>query len=120
MASGGKLDKVYADMAGLREMMEASPHFKMMVETPGIDPESKVKALEAVCKKAGTEAAVVNFLKVLVENKRIAKLCRIVDLFEAAAGPPHASVFRRPGALPILKNMFGLVCVVARCAPAAA
>merc|ERR1719401_2552208 len=69
-------------MAGLRSMMEESKDFKLLVETPGVDPESKVSALESVCKKAGSDAAVVNFLKVLIENKRIHMLGRIVDLFE--------------------------------------
>jgi len=82
MASGGKLDKVYGDMAGLSAMMQESKDFKLLVETPGIDPESKVAALESICKKAGADGAVVNFLKVLVENKRIHMLQRIVDLFE--------------------------------------
>merc|ERR1719330_541969 len=82
MASDGKLDKVYGDMAGLREMMESSPDFKLLIETPGIDPESKVVALESVCSKAGSDGAVVNFLKVLVENKRINMLARVIDLFE--------------------------------------
>merc|ERR1719401_2351953 len=82
MASGGKLDKVYQDMSGLRSMMEESKDFKLLVETPGIDPESKVAGLESVCKKAGADGAVLNFLKVLVENKRIYMLLRVVDLFE--------------------------------------
>merc|ERR1712083_210564 len=46
------------------------------------DPESKVTALETVCSKAGADASVVNFLKVLVENKRITMLARVIDLFE--------------------------------------
>merc|ERR1719226_248891 len=82
MASGGKLDKVYGDMVGLREMMQASNDFKLLIETPGIDPENKVTALESVCSKAGADASVVNFLKVLVENKRITMLARVIDLFE--------------------------------------
>merc|ERR1712151_916225 len=56
--------------------------FKLMIETPGVDPDTKVATLEAVCKKAGADGAVVNFLKVLVENKRIHMLQRVVDLFE--------------------------------------
>merc|ERR1712051_1169639 len=82
MASGGKLDKVYGDMVGLREMMQASTDFKLLIETPGVDPESKVLALESVCSKAGADGAIVNFLKVLVENKRINMLARVIDLFE--------------------------------------
>eukprot|EP00933_Yihiella_yeosuensis_P005628 TRINITY_DN110175_c0_g1_i1.p1 TRINITY_DN110175_c0_g1~~TRINITY_DN110175_c0_g1_i1.p1 ORF type:complete len:232 (-),score=63.05 TRINITY_DN110175_c0_g1_i1:112-807(-) len=82
MASSGKLDKVYNDMVNLRTMMDESKEFKLAVETPGIDPESKVAAFEAVCKKAGTEQSVVNFLKVLVENKRAHLLAKMIDLFE--------------------------------------
>jgi len=82
MASSGRLDKVYNDLVSIRSMMEESKEFKLAVETPGIDPESKVAAFEAICQKAGTDAAVVNFLKVLVENKRAHLLGRMVDLFE--------------------------------------
>jgi len=82
MASSGRLDKVYGDMVGLREMMAASTDFKLFIETPGVDPRSKVSALESICSKAGTDGAVVNFLKVLVENRRIAMLGRVIDLFE--------------------------------------
>merc|ERR1712217_701253 len=63
-------------------MGKESQEFKLMVETPGIDPASKVAAFESICKAAGTDEAVVNFLKVLVENKRIHKLPRMIDLFE--------------------------------------
>lgn len=82
MASSGRLDKVYNDLVSIRSMMEESKEFKLAVETPGIAPESKVAAFEAICQKAGTDAAVVNFLKVLVENKRAHLLRRMVDLFE--------------------------------------
>merc|ERR1719343_455291 len=50
MASSDRLDKVYGDLSVLREMMQESKEFKLMVETPGIDPDSKVGALEQVCK----------------------------------------------------------------------
>merc|ERR1719189_1312966 len=82
MASSDRLDKVYGDLSVLREMMQESKEFKLLVETPGIDPDSKVGALEQVCKTAGTDEAVVNFLKVLIENKRLYLLQRMVDLFE--------------------------------------
>merc|ERR1719502_245740 len=63
-------------------MMNESPDFKLMVETPGIDPESKITAMEAVCKSVGTDPAVINFLKVLIENKRMYLLKRMIDLYE--------------------------------------
>merc|ERR1712110_917467 len=62
--------------------MKESQEFKTVVEMPGINPESKVKALEQICQKAGMDGAVLNFLKVLVENKRMHKLEKMIDLFE--------------------------------------
>merc|ERR1712137_172430 len=53
-----------------------------MVETPGIQPDAKVSAITAICSKVGADAATVNFLKVLVENKRMHLLAKMIDLFE--------------------------------------
>ncbi|CAE8729062.1 unnamed protein product, partial [Polarella glacialis] len=82
MASSGRLDKVYSDMIELRSMMQESKEFKTLVETPGIDPAQKMSGLEAVCKKVGIDDAVINFLKVLIENKRMKNLSKMIDLFE--------------------------------------
>ncbi|CAJ1336700.1 unnamed protein product [Effrenium voratum] len=82
MASSSKLDKVYTDLTALRTMMQESQEFKLVIETPGIQPESKVMAFEAVCSKGGIDGSVVNFMKVLVENKRAHLLSRMIDIFE--------------------------------------
>mmetsp|Transcript_72127 Transcript_72127/g.211330 ORF Transcript_72127/g.211330 Transcript_72127/m.211330 type:complete len:230 (+) Transcript_72127:43-732(+) len=82
MASADRLDKVYGDLSSLRNMMQESKEFKLMVETPGIDPESKVAVFESICTKASIDASVLNFLKVLIENKRMHLLNRMIDLFE--------------------------------------
>mmetsp|Transcript_14786 Transcript_14786/g.16081 ORF Transcript_14786/g.16081 Transcript_14786/m.16081 type:complete len:182 (-) Transcript_14786:28-573(-) len=82
MASKDKLDKVYGDLTALRTMMAESQELKLAIETPGIEPESKVGAFEAICSKASMDGAVVNFLKVLVENKRAHLLSRMIDIFE--------------------------------------
>merc|ERR550537_98273 len=42
MATSDRLDKIYGDLAALRGMMAESQDMKLLVETPGIDPESKV------------------------------------------------------------------------------
>merc|ERR1711953_364310 len=66
----------------LKAMMAESKEFKLMVETPGIQPDAKVSAITAICGKIGADAATVNFLKVLVENKRMHLLAKMIDLFE--------------------------------------
>jgi F-type H+-transporting ATPase subunit delta len=83
MATSDRIEKVYSDLSTLRTMMKESKELKLVVETPGIDPASKTAAFESICKAAGTDEAVVNFLKVLVENKRIKKLPRMIDLYES-------------------------------------
>jgi len=82
MASSDRLDKVYEDLTGLRDMMQESNEFRLLVETPGIAPDSKTKALEAICSQTGADQAVVNFLKVLIENKRMHKMAKMIQLFE--------------------------------------
>eukprot|EP00927_Polykrikos_kofoidii_P062318 TRINITY_DN57123_c0_g1_i1.p1 TRINITY_DN57123_c0_g1~~TRINITY_DN57123_c0_g1_i1.p1 ORF type:complete len:219 (+),score=51.46 TRINITY_DN57123_c0_g1_i1:46-702(+) len=83
MASSDRLETIYADLVNLRTMMNESVDFKLMIETPGISPEMKVAALNDVCDAAATDVAVVNFLKVLVENKRSHLLSKMIDMFEA-------------------------------------
>mmetsp|Transcript_12236 Transcript_12236/g.22640 ORF Transcript_12236/g.22640 Transcript_12236/m.22640 type:complete len:232 (+) Transcript_12236:72-767(+) len=82
MATSSNLDKVYGDLSALRSMMKESAEFKLMIETPGIEPDTKVGALGEVCKKVGADPAVMNFLKVLVENKRMHLFGRVIDLYE--------------------------------------
>eukprot|EP00811_Abedinium_folium_P013916 NODE_22951_length_687_cov_3.989286.p1 GENE.NODE_22951_length_687_cov_3.989286~~NODE_22951_length_687_cov_3.989286.p1 ORF type:complete len:190 (+),score=90.32 NODE_22951_length_687_cov_3.989286:68-571(+) len=82
MASQENLDGVYDDLVGIRRLMSKSADFKVMVESPGIDPESKSAALGAICDKIDANESVVNFFKVLVENKRLYLLGRMIDLFE--------------------------------------
>jgi len=83
MATNDRMGKVYNDLVSIRAMMEESPEFKLMIETPGIDPESKVNALEDICGQADLDSAVMNFMKVLVENKRMYLLVRMIDMYEA-------------------------------------
>merc|ERR1719331_645058 len=52
VATSDKLDKVYTDLSGLKAMMETSKEFKLMVETPGIQPEAKVLAITDIAAKA--------------------------------------------------------------------
>ncbi|CAE8654945.1 unnamed protein product [Polarella glacialis] len=82
MASNDRLDKVYADLIIVRTMMEESKEFKLVVETPGIDPVSKAAVFDAVCKKAGLDDAVLNFMKVLIENRRAKLLLKMINIFE--------------------------------------
>jgi len=82
MATSDRLGQVYDDLAAIRTMMEESSDFKLMVETPGIDPESKLNALGDISSQANLDPAVMNFLKVLIENRRMHLLVRMIDMYE--------------------------------------
>jgi len=82
MASHKKLDKVQTDLQAINKLLDSSPDFKLMVESPGIQPEERTDALVEMTKILKTDESVVNFLKVLVENKRLHLLERMIDVFE--------------------------------------
>merc|ERR1712232_265782 len=65
-----------------RDKIGETPQFKLLIETPGISGDVKIKALDAVYKKTGADPAILNFMKVLIENKRLGKLSRMIDLYE--------------------------------------
>lgn len=82
MASEGRMEQVYGDLIGIRSMMDESADFKLMIQSPSIDPAQKGAVFEKVCAQAGADSTVSNFLKVLVENKRLAMLPRMIELYE--------------------------------------
>ncbi|CAE7229065.1 atpH [Symbiodinium pilosum] len=55
--------------------------FEWAIQKSGIEPESKAAAFEAVCSNA-IDTSALNFLKVLVENKRTHLPPRMMDIFE--------------------------------------
>lgn len=82
-ASATKLDKVMDDLAQLRSFMTESSDFKLFIETPGVTQDDKVKVLENLATKIKLDDTTVNFLKVLIENKRIGLLLKAIDSYEA-------------------------------------
>merc|ERR1719420_1809271 len=82
-ASTTKMDKIMDDLAQLRTFMTTSSDFKLFIETPGVTQDDKVKVLEGLAAKIKLDDTTINFLKVLIENKRIGLLLKAIDSFEA-------------------------------------
>merc|ERR1719343_343387 len=57
MATSDRSEKVYQDLAGIRDMMKESPQFKLMIDTPGIEGDVKIKALDAIVQKTKADPA---------------------------------------------------------------
>lgn len=81
-AAKANLDKVYGELTQIRSFINESQEFKLFVETPGVQPEQKNAVLDAITAKYGYSPVTGNFLKVLVENRRINRLEKMIDSFE--------------------------------------
>eukprot|EP00922_Rhytidocystis_sp_ex-Travisia-forbesii_P019348 GHVS01028668.1.p1 GENE.GHVS01028668.1~~GHVS01028668.1.p1 ORF type:complete len:294 (+),score=71.86 GHVS01028668.1:50-883(+) len=77
------LDKVFADLDMLRCLLSECPQFRLFIETPGITAAQKLTVISDMKDKHGLHEVTVNFLKVLLENRRLSQLDKMVNSFEA-------------------------------------
>lgn len=78
----GKLEKVYADVDAIRKFAVSDSSFKLFLESPGIKRDQKQNVVDDICKATKADDLTKNFLSLLIENKRLASLEKIVDIFE--------------------------------------
>jgi ATP synthase F1 delta subunit len=78
------LDQVYSDLGTLRTLLTTDDKFKFLVESPGIQQRERQAAFADICAKLKADKITGNFLNLLIENKRLNELKKIVDAFEAA------------------------------------
>jgi F-type H+-transporting ATPase subunit delta len=68
---GGAIDAVAADLNRFQAMIDESGDLKRLVLSPVFTAEDQVKAISAIGEKAGFNALVLNFLKVVASNRRL-------------------------------------------------
>lgn len=66
-----KLDKIEADMKDLGAMLEASSDLRDMIADPRIGKAAQSKIITDLAAKAKLQDITVNFLNVLIENRRL-------------------------------------------------
>ncbi len=67
----GTSDAVAADLNRFQAMIDESDDLKRLVQSPVFTAEDQVKAISAIGEKAGFNALVLNFLKVVAGNRRL-------------------------------------------------
>ena len=67
-------------MKSIREMVGDSKEFQTFVYTPGIAADEKMAAVTQISKKMSPMSQ--NFLMLLVENKRLDLVSKMIDSFE--------------------------------------
>jgi F-type H+-transporting ATPase subunit delta len=67
----GTIDAVAADLNRFQAMIDDSSDLKRLVQSPVFTAEDQVNAISAIAQKAGLNALVLNFLKVVASNRRL-------------------------------------------------
>lgn len=67
----GAIDAVSADLGRFQAMIDESVDLKRLVASPVFSAEDQLKAIVALCEKAGISGLVANFLKVVTSNRRL-------------------------------------------------
>jgi ATP synthase F1 delta subunit len=78
----GRLENIYTDLDSIRKLATSDASFKLFLETPGIKGDQKQNVIEDICKATKADDLTKNFLSLLIENKRIGDLAKVVDTFE--------------------------------------
>ncbi len=77
------LDKVEKDFSELEAMVTGSDDFKHLIRSPLIGSEKQITAIEAVASQAKFHDLTKNFLRVLVQNRRLSILEGAFATFKA-------------------------------------
>lgn len=76
------LEDVWSDIESLRDCMKESKDFKQFLESPGISIMEKVGFVQSMATKFHLNETTTNFLNLLLENRRLSFLRKIIDSFE--------------------------------------
>lgn len=78
----GNMDKVFDDLSHLRACFEESSDFKLFIQSPAIQPADKEKIFAELQAMYSYDAVTTNYLRCLLENRRLNQLKKMIDNFE--------------------------------------
>ncbi|RYC04586.1 F0F1 ATP synthase subunit delta [Ciceribacter ferrooxidans] len=81
----GAVDTVSADLDRFQAMIDGSADLKRLVQSPVFSAEDQVKAVSALCEKAGIGGLVGNFVKVVAGNRRLFAVTGMIAAFRRIA-----------------------------------
>ena len=80
----GCLDRVESDIAAFANMLDESGDLRRAVHNPLFAAEDRRNALAALGQKAGFHDHAINFVKMLVDNRRLGYIAAIIRAFSDA------------------------------------
>jgi F-type H+-transporting ATPase subunit delta len=78
-----RADQVKRGLASFVDAFFESADLRNFLESPGIEPEAKRRAIEAIAQRMGLDSAVRNFIFVIVDHRRTEMLRDIDTAFRA-------------------------------------
>jgi len=78
----GSLENVWADLSHLRDCIKESSDFEVFIQNPVFKADEKEAVISGLADTYSYNPLTVNFLRILLENKRISALKKVVDAFE--------------------------------------
>jgi F-type H+-transporting ATPase subunit delta len=88
----GSIDAVSADLNRFQAMIDSSEDLKRLVASPVFSAQDQVKAVVALCEKAGLGGLVPNFLKVVAGNRRLFAVAGMIASFRQIAARHRGEV----------------------------
>jgi F-type H+-transporting ATPase subunit delta len=90
--SEGAVDKVEAGLVDIQKLADDSDDFRRFLRSPVIAADAKAVAVDAILAKAGANATVGNFVKVVARNGRLFALPAIIGAFRSLAAAERGEV----------------------------
>lgn len=88
----GQLEQVETDLTGFQALLADSSDLKRLVDSPVFTSEDQVKAISALCEKAGISTLTANFLQVIAKNRRLSAIPQMISAFKALAANSRGEV----------------------------
>lgn len=84
-ARAGQLDAVAGDLKQVGEILEKSKDFSQFVTDPTVERATKSKGLEGVLEGLQANELTRNFVRVLLENRRLEQLPKVLEAYDEIA-----------------------------------
>ncbi len=87
-----QLQPVENDLNRVQAMLDESPDLMRMVRSPVFSAEDQTKALDALLSKAGISGLTLNFVKLIVRNRRLFAMPDMIKAFRTLAAGARGEV----------------------------
>ena len=91
-AEAKAVPQVNLDLVSFQAMLAESADLQRMVRSPVFSADDQMKALEALCAKAGIRGLALNFIRLLAKNRRLAALGDAITAFTALVAESKGEV----------------------------